>query len=679
MNLVIVESPTKARTLARFLGPAYTIEASMGHVMDLPKSKLGIDVAHDFAPQYVVSRGKEKIVKDLKASAGKATQIILATDPDREGEAIAWHISQILNSKSEILRITFHEITQSAIKNALANPGQVNMMMVEAQQARRILDRLVGYKLSPLLWRKVRRGLSAGRVQSVTVRLIVEREREILAFKPQEYWEIVASLKKDDPLQGSSLTLSEFAAKLVKIDEKAAEINSEEQANKHVGLLEKARYQVATVETKEVKRYPYPPFTTSTLQQAAANLFGFSAKRTMQIAQNLYEQGLITYHRTDSTNLALDSVSNVRLYIKSEYGERYLPAAPKFYKTKSKVAQEAHEAVRPTSLNNRQLTINSQLDRDQSRLYELIWKRFVACQMTEATYEQTAVDIVASATREYLFRATGSKQLFDGWRRLYQKDETEGGGSKTQDTRYKTPEDEERSLPKLTIGEIVQLLKLLPSQHFTQAAPRYTEASLIKALEEYGIGRPSTYAPIISTIEERQYVEKEDRKLKPTNLGFAVTDFLLSYFPNILNYEFTAGMEDDLDAIANGEKQWLPVIKDFYLPFENHLEKVQETAQRVKIVAETTEEICPSCQSPLVIRIGKFGKFLACSKFPDCKFTKPFQKKIGLVCPKCGTGDVIIRRTRTKRSFYGCSRYPDCDFASWTKPKITNISEPIPV
>ncbi|MBI4099422.1 type I DNA topoisomerase [Candidatus Microgenomates bacterium] len=610
MNLVIVESPTKAKTLGRFLGSDYQIEASMGHVRDLPENKLGIDVEHDFAPEYVVAEKKKDIVAGLHKAAKTAEKVILATDPDREGEAISWHIATLLD-KVPTERITFHEITESAIKAALAAPGTINMQLVDAQQARRILDRLVGYKLSPLLWRKVRKGLSAGRVQSVAVRLIVEREREILAFKPEEYWEILAQFEG-------------FTAGLVNV-----KIVTKDEADKIVAELTKAEFKVSDVATKEIKRSPYSPFTTSTLQQAAANLFGWTAKRTMQVAQNLYEQGLITYHRTDSTNLAAQAVEQVRKFIGDQYGEKYLPEGPRIYKTKSKVAQEAHEAIRPTQVSG---SSDQGSDRDQQRLFELIWKRFVACQMSEALYEQTAVDITAclpaGRAGEYVFRANGNKQVFDGWQKLYEREEGV-------------------ELPALTVGQILTLLGLVPSQHFTQPPPRFNEASLIKALEEFGIGRPSTYAPIISTIQDRQYVEKVDKKFQPTNLGFAVNDFLITNFPTIFEYQFTAKMEDELDEVANGTKQWVPVIKEFYDPFAKLLTKVGETAERVKVAVEETDEICPDDGGKLVVRIGRFGKFLACANFPKCKFTKPFAKKIDMKCPKCKEGDVIFRRTRS--------------------------------
>ena len=647
MDLIIVESPTKARTLSKFLGKDFQIEASMGHIRDLPQKRLGIDVEHNFAPDYVVSPDKKEKVKELQMAAQKADKVILATDPDREGEAIAYHLSKVIsensklkNPNSKFSRITFHEITESAIREALQKPGVINMPLVDAQQARRILDRLVGYKLSPLLWRKIRRGLSAGRVQSVAVRLIVEREREILAFKPVEYWEIVAQLQRVSP----------FEAKLIK-----QEIHTKDEADKITARLQTAKFEVTDVQSKEVKRNPYPPFTTSTLQQAASNLFGWSAKKTMQVAQSLYEAGYISYHRTDSTNLAIEAVSSARDYIKSEFGGKYLPENARIYKTKSKVAQEAHEAIRPTDPKFQ--IQNSNLDRDQKRLYELIWKRFVACQMSEAVSQQTGVDITAAG---YTLRATGSKVLFDGWQTLYDKENIKD---------KKEENEENKELPNLTIGEILELLELVPSQHFTQAAPRYNEASLIKTLEEYGIGRPSTYAPIISTIQDRQYIEKEDKKLLPTALGLAVNDFLMANFAGVLDFKFTAGMEDELDNIANGEKQWVPVIREFYEPFARQLGGVTETAARVKVETETTQEKCPNDGAFLVVRIGKFGKFLACSKFPECKFTKPFARLTGIPCPKCA-GEVIIKRTKNKKNFYGCSNYPSCDFASWTKPKF---------
>lgn len=674
MNLVIVESPTKAKTLTRFLGSEYHVMASMGHIRDLPEKKLGIDTKKNFELTYEVSVKKKDTVKELQTQAKKASQIILATDPDREGEAIAWHIAAILDgepegkkkkAKKEMLRVTFHEITESAIKGAIAHPGTINMQLVDAQQARRVLDRLVGYKLSPLLWRKVRKGLSAGRVQSVAVRLIVEREREIAAFKAVEYWEILARLGVGN---NTSKNGGEFEAKLAKIDGGSVEIGNKEQSDGIVNDLKAAEFKVSDIVSKQVKRSPYPPFTTSTLQQTAANVFGWSAKKTMQVAQNLYERGFITYHRTDSTNLAVEAVTMVRDFIGVKYGKEYLPEAPRLFKTKSKVAQEAHEAIRPTEVNNLlERQTNSGLDHDQARLYGLIWKRFVATQMNEAVYDQKTIEIMAGT--RYLFRTTGSKAVFLGWQVLFREDK------KDEEVEADTEEaGKVQELPDIAVGETLSLKELLPSQHFTMPPPRFTEASLIKVLEENGIGRPSTYAPIISTIQDRQYVEKVDKKFQPTSLGNAVNDFLMANFPKLFEYSFTAQMEDELDAVANGEKDWKPVIAEFYDPFEELLANVTANAERVKVEVEETDEICPNDGAPLVVRIGKFGKFLACSKFPDCKFTKQFQQKLQIKCPKCQIGDVIIKRTKTKKSFFGCSRYPECDFASWTKPKVEVVT-----
>jgi DNA topoisomerase-1 len=667
MKLVIVESPTKAKTLTRFLGSDYHVMASMGHIRDLPEKKLGIDTKKNFELTYEVSVKKKDTVKELQSQAKKADQIILATDPDREGEAIAWHIASILDgdsegkkkkTKKELLRVTFHEITESAIKDAIGHPGTINMQLVDAQQARRVLDRLVGYKLSPLLWRKVRKGLSAGRVQSVAVRLIVEREREITAFKAVEYWDILARLAKAGAKPGT-----EFEAKLAKIDGQNFEIGTKEQSEVILRDLQASEFKVSDLISKQVRRSPYPPFTTSTLQQTASNVFGWSAKKTMQVAQNLYERGFITYHRTDSTNLAIEAVTTVRDFIGSKYGKEFLPENPRLFKTKSKVAQEAHEAIRPTAADNLEERLaSSGLDHDQARLYSLIWKRFVATQMNEAIYDQKTIEITAA---KYLFRTTGSKAIFLGWQILFKEDKKEEEIDPEAEEANKVQE-----LPDLVIGEVVDLKEILPTQHFTMPPPRFTEASIIKVLEEYGIGRPSTYAPIISTIQDRQYVEKVEKKFQPTNLGYAVNDFLMANFPKLFEYSFTAQMEDELDAVANGEKEWKPVIREFFDPFEELLTSVTANAERVKVEVEETDEVCPNDGAPLVVRIGKFGKFLACSKFPDCKFTKQFQQKLQIKCPKCEVGDVIIKRTKTKKSFFGCSRYPECDFASWTKPKV---------
>lgn len=646
-NLVIVESPTKARTLQKFLGSDYQIEASMGHIRDLPKSEIGVDIEHDFKPLYIIPRDKRKRVNELKKDAKQAKKLWLATDPDREGEAIAWHISQLIgdNGQSNIKRVVFHEITEEAIKEAFKNPKDIDLKLVDAQQARRVLDRLVGYKLSPLLWQKIRSGLSAGRVQSVALRLIVEREREVLAFKAQEYWSIEAELKAGKDT---------FIAAVITQSGKKLVIKNKNEADGHLKNLENAGYAVSKVNKKEVRRFPYPPFTTSTLQQTASNRLGMSAKKTMMLAQNLYEHGFITYMRTDSVNLSTQSIGMVRDYIANLIGKSYLPPVARVYKSKSKNAQEAHEAIRPTSAKLQAADIKQgDLNRDHLRLYDLIWKRFVACQMNEAVMDQTTVDVSAS---DYIFRSTGSVIKFDGWLKLYGKDVED----ETEETK--------QVLPLLTAGELLQLLALLPGQHFTEPLPRYNEASLIKKLEELGIGRPSTYAPIISTIQERFYVEKLERKFIPTVLGMTVCDFLVLYFPDIFDYSFTAQMEDSLDEISRGERQWQPLMHEFYDPFEKKLEEVTRVAEKVKMEVQLAGKKCPECGKELIVRIGKFGKFFACSGFPECKHTESMEEKINIKCPEDG-GAVVIRKTRKGKTFYGCKNWPVCKFASWTKPK----------
>ena len=614
----------------------------------------------------------------MKDAAKTAEKIILATDPDREGEAIAYHVSQVLENKKQkqptnFQRIVFHEITQSAIEDAIKNPREVDMNLVNAQQARRVLDRFVGYKLSPLLWNKLgMRWLSAGRVQTVAVRLIVEREREIRAFKPEEFWII------DVELQKQVSNNENFMARLAEVGGEKAEIKNKEQADKIVADLKTASYKVANIETKEGRRYPSAPFTTSTLQQTASNRLGWSAKRTMQAAQRLYEEGLITYHRTDSTNLAVEAVSKVRDFIGRVFGQNYLPDGAKFYKTKSKVAQEAHEAIRPTEVkilgnydlkklseanikdNNLQI-YNENLGRDGELLYSLIWKRFIACQMNEAVFDQTNVtieakrNVVTGSTGSeiiYILKASGEIMKFDGWMRLY-------GENREKD----------KTLPQLSIDEKLQLNQILPQQKFTEPPPRYTEASLIKILEEKGIGRPSTYAPIITTIQDRKYVEKIEKKFHATDLGMAVVDFLVKYFPDIFEITFTAKMEDELDEVANGELTWKTLMNEFYQPFIGKLENTFKTAGRVKLDLGTTDEKCPQCGNSLAIRLSKYGKFLACTNFPKCKFTKNIVEKANIKCPQCG-GEIIIRKTRRGKQFYGCSNYPKCVFAAWKKEDI---------
>ena len=652
-SLVIVESPTKARTLQKFLGDKYQIEASMGHIRDLPKSELGVDIEHDFEPQYVIPRDKRKRVNELKKLAEASDKLYLATDPDREGEAIAWHIAHILGKRPEDMRrVVFHEITEGAIKDAFAHPREIDLQLVDAQQARRVLDRLVGYKLSPLLWEKIKKGLSAGRVQSVALRLIVEREREVLAFKPVEYWSIEAELSADE---------DKFLASLIELAGKKLEIKSKEEADGHLKSLEGANYIVSRVVQKEVRRFPYPPFTTSTLQQTAANRLGMSAKKTMMLAQNLYEHGFITYMRTDSVNLSTQAISQVRNYIDDSFGKAYLPKTPRIFKSKSKNAQEAHEAIRVTdvSVKGEDLKGNGNFNKDHIRLYDLIWKRFVACQMSEAVMDQTSVDISAN---DYTFRASGSVIKFDGWLKLYGKDVEEEDAEKAQ------------ALPKLSEKQPLNLDKLLPNQHFTEPPPRFTEASLIKKLEELGIGRPSTYAPILSTIQERFYVERIERKFIPTKLGFTVCDFLMQYFSDIFDYSFTAQMEDNLDEIARGERKWQPTIKEFYGPFAKKLEQTEKVAEKVKMELEYVDKKCPECGKQLIVRVGKFGKFLACSGFPDCKHTEGLEEKIDAQCPLDG-GDIVVRRTRHGKTFYGCKNWPGCKYASWTKPKSTSAPE----
>ena len=655
MQLVIVESPAKGKTIEKFLGPNYKVLYSYGHFRDLPKSKLGVDVENDFAPQYIIVPRAKKNINLVKKEAQGSDSIILATDEDREGEAIAYHLAWFLNllKNNNYKRIVFHEITKSAIEEALRNPRDIDMNLVDAQQARRVLDRIVGYKLSPFLWKKVARGLSAGRVQSVAVRLIVEREREIKNFVPQEYWTIEALLKKQK---------NEFKAFLAKKEGKAIPklgIKTKEEADKIVKDLKGAEYKVETIEKKEIKRNPLPPFTTSTLQQEAWQKFRFPAKITMRIAQQLYEKGFITYHRTDSLNLSDLSLFGAKKYIIENYGKGYWAGFFKKYKTKAKGAQEAHEAIRPSYPNKNPESLK--LDDNQFKLYDLIWRRFIACQMAQAIFDSTTVDISAKnpapyrtegSGAGYIFRATGQILKFDGFLKVY------------------PIKFEETELPLLEINEILELIKLIPSQHFTQPPPRYSEATLIKALEENGIGRPSTYAPILSTIQERNYIEKdENRKFRPTEIGTVVNDLLVNHFPEIVDIGFTAEMEEDLDEIAEGEKKWVPVIKEFYQPFEKNLQKKYEEVSKKDITEKPTEKICPKCGAPLLIRLGRYGEFYACSKFPKCRYTESLEKNtLGIKCPKCKKGKIVEKRTKKHKIFYGCSNWPKCDFALWDKP-----------
>jgi len=620
----------------------------MGHIKDLPKTKLGIDLEKNFRPEYVLIEKKKKAVEKIKKLAGKADKIYLATDPDREGEAIASHVADILRSDSKLSRIVFHEITKTAVEEALKKPRSIDKNLVEAQIGRRVLDRLVGYKLSPLLWKKIRRGLSAGRVQSVAVRLIVEREREIEKFKPVEYWEIFCELKTPRAEQ--------FVVRLIKIDEKKADIKNRKTAEKVVSDLKKAEYKVSDVKKREVRKNPYPPFTTSTMTQSCARLFFWSAKKTMSVAQNLYEEGLITYHRTDSVQIARSAIEKARDFIQKEYGNQYLPEKPRIYKTKAKVAQEAHEAIRPTKITKISIR-DSVAKRDAAKLYDLIWKRFIASQMVVSLYDETIIKVLA---KQYLLRASGQRMKFDGWRAVYgevknQKPETKNGTIQ---------------LPEVSVGETLQLIKVDSEQRFTEPPPRFNEASLIKTLEKLGIGRPSTYAPIISTIQARNYTEKKEGRFYPTPIGIAVNDFLIKNFPDIFDYQFTAEMEDNLDRVASGKSEWTTSIKKFWNPFEKKLENVEKNSKRVKIETEKLGKKCSKCQKgELVVRIGRFGKFISCSRFPDCDYTEKYIEKIGMRCPNCKKGEVIIKQTRRGRKFFGCSRFPDCKWASWRNPK----------
>jgi len=655
MNLIIVESPTKARTIQKFLGKDYSVTSSFGHVRDLPKKELGIDVENNFEPKYVVPLIARKKITPIKKLLGKKAKVILATDEDREGEAISWHLSHVLKLDPKTTeRIVFHEITKSAIEEALKNPRQIDMDLVDAQQARRILDRLVGYKLSPFLWQKVAKGLSAGRVQSVAVRLIAEREREIKDFKPEEYWSIVATLKKN----------REFDAALIKRGDEPIgklDIKTKENADKILKDLEGAKYEVAAIEKKEAKRNPFPPFTTSTLQQAAWQKLHFSAKLTMSLAQSLYESGFITYHRTDSLNISDQALFVAKDFIIKNYGQNYWAGFLRKFKTKSKGAQEAHEAIRPTNPQNSPDTLKDELKNSKypgdrlTKLYDLIWRRFVASQMSQAVFDSTTVDVEAVSqspkSPKFTFRASGSMMKFHGFLKVYP-------------IKY-----EEMDLPPLEERDLLEFIKLTPSQHFTQPPGRFSEATLIKELEKNGIGRPSTYAPIISTIQDRNYVQKdEQKKFFPTDIGLTVNDMLVEHFPEIVDIKFTAHVEKDFDEIAEGQQKWQEVIREFYEPFALHLNQKYEDVKKQKHVAEPTDKICPKCGQPLVIRASRFGKFYACSGFPKCRYTENISNSTGFACPKCGQGQINEKRTRRGKIFYACSRWPECDFALWDKP-----------
>lgn len=667
-KLVIVESPAKARTLGKILGKGYNLKASMGHIRDLPKSQIGVDVENNFEPRYVIPTDKKKLVTELKAAVAEASAVFLATDPDREGEAISWHLSEVISGKNDIpyRRVVFHEITEEAIKEAFKHPRDIDMELVNAQQARRILDRLVGYKISPLLWRKVKRGLSAGRVQSVAVRIIVDREREIQSFKPVEYWNLQAELTK----KAETSKKAPFTAALVGfMGGSKIEIHSETDSTALKTNLEKSEFGVYKVATKKVNRSPAPPFITSSLQQEAWRQLRYSASRTMVLAQQLYEgltigsegsAGLITYMRTDSTHIAASALAETRDFIKEKYGENYLPVKARVFTKTVKGAQEAHEAIRPTRIHREPAEVKQYLNDAQFKLYDLIWKRMVASQMANATYDNISVEVEAKCSappNSYLLRTSSTKLDFPGYTTLYieGRDEDEN-------------EDEKVSaLPSLSKGDLLRLLKIIPEQHFTQPPSRYTEATLIKVLEQKGIGRPSTYAPIISTIQDREYVTRTKGAFAPTELGFVVNDLLTQNFPDLMNIEFTAKMEEELDEIASEKKDWVKVVREYYLPLEKDLAKAQENVERVKLADEITEEKCPKCGKFMAIKSGRFGKFLACIGYPECKSTKPYQIKTGAKCPECGK-EMVQRMSKRKRRFYGCSGYPDCKFATFMQP-----------
>src|SRR5690606_10067776 len=653
-SLVIVESPAKAKTIGKYLGSKYIVKASMGHIRDLPKSQLGVDVENNFSPKYITIRGKGSILKELKDASKKVKRVYLAADPDREGEAIAWHLAHYLEvDGTEPCRVVFNEITKQAVKEAFKTPRQIHMDLVNAQQARRILDRFVGYKISPLLWKKVKKGLSAGRVQSVTVKLIIDRENEIDAFVPEEYWSITAKLEH----RGQS-----FDAKFYGLNGKKKELNNEAEVNEVLSFIKNESFTVAEVKEKERLRHPSPPFITSSLQQEAARKLGFRASKTMSVAQQLYEGvelgkegtvGLITYMRTDSTRISPVAQEEARTYVTEKYGADYIPAEARQYTKKNSGAQDAHEAIRPTSIYRDPETMKPFLSRDQFRLYKLIWDRFASSQMSSAVLDTMTVDFkVGEAT----FRSTGSKIKFAGFMKVY----VEGNDDGTV--------EEYTFLPALEKDEKLSPADIDPKQHFTQPPPRYTEASLVRALEELGIGRPSTYAPTLETVQKRGYVALEEKKFFPTELGELINQLMEEFFPEILNVEFTANMEDNLDHVEEGTEDWVKVLSDFYETFEKRLQVAEEEMKEIEIQDEVSDELCEKCGKPLVYKMGRFGRFLACSGFPDCRNTKPIVKEIGVVCPKCNKGHIVERRSKKGRIFYGCDTYPECDYVSWDKP-----------
>ncbi|QQZ07956.1 type I DNA topoisomerase [Heyndrickxia vini] len=651
--LVIVESPAKAKTIERYLGKKYKVKASMGHIRDLPRSQMGVDTEHNFEPKYITIRGKGPVLKELKTAAKKAKKVYLAADPDREGEAIAWHLAHSLDVDIHSdCRVVFNEITKDAIKESFKHPRPINTDLVDAQQARRILDRLVGYNISPLLWKKVKKGLSAGRVQSVAVRLIIDRENEIKNFIPEEYWTIVADFKKGkDTFQGS----------FYGINGKKVELKSEKEVKSILSQIKGKDFEITSVSKKERKRNPAPPFTTSSLQQEAARKLNFRAKKTMMLAQQLYEGidlgkegtvGLITYMRTDSTRISEVAQEEAANFIQQQYGKEYIRTEQRKEK-KSSNTQDAHEAIRPTSTMREPSVLKEFLSRDQLRLYKLIWERFVASQMAQAIMDTMSVDL---NNGEIVFRANGSKLKFSGFMKVY----VEGTDDQS--------EEKEKFLPQMVEGDIVKSDLVDPKQHFTQPPPRYTEARLVKTLEELGIGRPSTYAPTLDTIQKRGYVALDNKRFIPTELGEIVLELIMEFFPEILDVEFTAKMEHNLDEIEEGKIEWVKIIDDFYKGFYENLVKAESEMEKVEIKDEEAGEDCELCGNPMVFKMGRYGKFMACSNFPDCRNTKPIVKEIGVKCPKCNEGNIIERKSKKKRIFYGCDRYPECDFLSWDKP-----------
>ena len=683
-KLVIVESPAKAKTIGKYLGSGYTVKASMGHVRDLPKSKLGVDVADNFAPTYLVPRDKSKLIKELKESVSRAREVYLATDPDREGEAIAWHLAQATDAYQKPLhRVVFHEITPEAVTDAIAHPREIDPNLVDAQQARRVLDRLVGYGVSPLLWKKVKRGLSAGRVQTAALRIVCEREREIQAFEPVEYWSLDAELaRRVTPRKKSDV----FRAALTREGKEKVDLKTGVETERIQRGLDGAAYKVVNVTTRESQRRAAAPFITSTLQQEASRKLGYGVRRTMQIAQELYEgidlgadgtQGLITYMRTDSTNIAASAQQAARAVISVKFGPEYVPDRPPVYAKKSKGAQEAHEAIRPVAPQRDPASLKPFLTSYQFKLYQLIWQRFLASQMKPAILDQTGVDVGAgkpgpwSETNRaaeagtpppFTFRATGSVVRFPGFMAVYQVGRDDGD---------EADELEKGALPPLAVGDDLDLQKLIPEQHFTQPPPRFSEAALVKALEEQGIGRPSTYAPTIATLQFRNYVAVEEKRLVPTELGLVVNDLLVEHFPSVFDIGFTSRLEEELDEIATGERAWVPTMHEFYGPFTATLQQAEKTMERVRLKDEPTDEVCDKCGRPMVIKLGKFGKFLACSGFPECRNAQPLLTRTGVTCPACNEGEIVERRSKKGRTFFGCERYPACDFVAWNKPVAT--------